>query len=136
MLTANCKALSFLKGHHVGLLLGAVIADNEESVSPLPPLPAGGSEEDDGDDVLPASKKAASDTCPDCGTFFLRPGHIPIHRGKAACIKAQKRKQVRGLLLPRLSLSHPLRTAANVFASRRGGTGTHRNVQDHPQCTR
>ena len=72
MLTANCNALSFLKGHHVSRLVGAVYGDDEESVSPLAGHRAGGSEENDGDDVLPASEKATSDTCPDCGTFFQR----------------------------------------------------------------
>ena len=112
MLTATCNALSFLKGHHVSGMVGGIYADDAESLSPLGGHRAGGSEEedDDADDVLPASKKAASDTCPECGTVFQRPGHIANHRGKAACVKAQ-RKQVRGLRRPRWRLSHPLHLA-------------------------
>ena len=98
-------------------MVGGVYADDEESESPLGGPRAGGSEEgseeeeDDGDNVLPASKKAASDTCPLCGMVFQRPGHIANHRGNATCVKAQKRQQVRGLRRPRLSLSHPLHLA-------------------------
>ena len=83
MLTATCNALSFLKGHHVSRLVGGVHPDDGQSVSPLAPPPAGGwegSEKDDGDDVLPASKKAASDTCPDCGTFFQRQQGCDEHK--------------------------------------------------------
>ena len=119
MLTATCNALSFQKDNHVSGMVGGIYADDNESLSPLGGHRAGGSEEgseeeeDDADDVLPASKKAASDTCPDCGTVFQRPGNIHNHRGKAACVKAQQRQQVRGLRRPRLSLSHPLHLAEN-----------------------
>ena len=60
MLTATCNALSFLKGHDVSRMVGGVHPDDGQSVSPLAPSPTGGwegSEEDDGDDVLPASKR-------------------------------------------------------------------------------
>ena len=86
MLTATCNALSFLKGHDVSRMVGCVYADDKQSESPLGGHRAGGSEEgseeeeDDGDNVLPASKKAARDTCPDCGTFFQRQQGCDEHK--------------------------------------------------------